>query len=186
MALAGWRCLGVSGSGAALSRAMHTKVETMYVGAKLPILSSAPSETEADQQQQQQQQLKEGASTKMPPGRVDPLEGMPLVWLAEYLADRLMPALQNVTAAEKARQRRERTKPVQVFEPPTVPHFLPLTAWAAKAPEVRNTLVVDESNRQKARLSWYHPDDTMVPRNWFRGGLLQDIMYYRPFMPKKE
>lgn len=176
----------MSGSGAALSRALHTKVETMYVGAKMPILSSAPSESEENTLQQQQKQQKEGASAKTPPGRVDPLEGMPLVWLAEYLADRLMPVLGNITAAEKARQRRERTKTVTMLEPPPIPHFLPFTSWAAKNPAFRSTLVVDESKRQRARLSWYHPDDTMVPRNWFRGGLLQDIMYYRPFLPKKK
>lgn len=27
----------------------------------------------------------------------------------------------------------------------------------------------------------YHPDDTMVPRDWFSKGLLEDIKYYAPF-----
>lgn len=27
----------------------------------------------------------------------------------------------------------------------------------------------------------YHPDDTMVPRDWWSGGLLADLKYYSPF-----
>lgn len=156
----------------------------MYIGANLPILSSTPSGNGVTPQQEEPP--KEGTSKQVPRGSVDPLEGMPLVWLAEYLADRMMPVLGNITASEKARKRRERNKPVAVLEPPPIPHFLPFTAWAARSAGVRSTLIADESPRQRARLSWYHPDDTMVPRNWFRGGLMQDLMYYRPFLSKKE
>ncbi|KAK9787616.1 hypothetical protein WJX73_004904 [Symbiochloris irregularis] len=63
---------------------------------------------------------------------------------------------------------------------PVVPSFLPITRWVANSKRMRGTLVAQE-DRQKARLSWYHPDDTMVPRDWFKGGLLADLKYYRPF-----
>ena len=64
---------------------------------------------------------------------------------------------------------------------PAVPAVLPFTHWAANSDRVRATLVDDKATRPKARLSWYHPDDTMVPRDWFRSGLLEDLKYYRPF-----
>ena len=53
---------------------------------------------------------------------------------------------------------------------------------AASSTCFRSTFIADPpKERKKARLSWYHPDDTMVPRDWFRGGLLADIKYYMPF-----
>lgn len=62
------------------------------------------------------------------------------------------------------------------------PHFLPFTRWAAASPAVRATLVAPApADRPKARLSWYHPDDGMVPRGWWRAGLLADLAYYKPF-----
>lgn len=66
-----------------------------------------------------------------------------------------------------------------------VPHVLPFTRWAANNSRIRSTFVDDKSTRQKARLSWYHPDDAMVPRDWFKGGLLEDLRYYRPFAKPK-
>ena len=57
---------------------------------------------------------------------------------------------------------------------------------AAASREFQETLIAeDPKDRKKARLSWYHPDDTMVPRGWFKGGLLEDIKYYAPFMSSK-
>ena len=65
---------------------------------------------------------------------------------------------------------------------PHVPHVLPFTRWAAQSQQLRSTFVAeDPSKRKKARLSWYHPDDTMVPRGWWEGGLLADLKYYNPF-----
>ena len=53
---------------------------------------------------------------------------------------------------------------------------------AAQSKDFRDTFIAgDAKTRKKARLSWYHPDDTMVPRDWFRGGLLEDLKYYAPF-----
>ena len=53
---------------------------------------------------------------------------------------------------------------------------------AANNASIRDTFVAEDPKiRKKARLSWYHPDDTMVPRDWFKGGLLEDLKYYSPF-----
>lgn len=107
-----------------------------------------------------------------------------------------MPAYEAVKA-EEARRKAERTllargggsgaSPLAAdavaVAPLSVPSVFPLTRWAASSPAVRSTLVAadDPKERPKARLSWYHPDDTMVPRDWFKGGLLKDLEYYRPF-----
>ena len=60
---------------------------------------------------------------------------------------------------------------------------LPLPACrAASSTKFRSTFIADPpKERKKARLSWYHPDDTMVPRDWFQGGLMEDLKYYMPF-----
>jgi hypothetical protein len=53
---------------------------------------------------------------------------------------------------------------------------------AASSGSFRSTFIADPpKERKKARMSWYHPDDTMVPRDWFRNGLLADLKYYSPF-----
>jgi len=53
---------------------------------------------------------------------------------------------------------------------------------AANSLRFRQTFIAEPpKDRKKARLSWYHPDDTMVPRDWFRGGLMADLAYYSPF-----
>jgi hypothetical protein len=113
----------------------------------------------------------------------DPFEGLPFRWLAERLGEAVMPALR--AAREEQRQTmRETRAAAEAAEPvlPHVPHILPFTRWAAQSRAFRSTFIVDEpSKRKKARLSWYHPDDTMVPRDWFTGGLLADLKYYTPF-----
>lgn len=81
---------------------------------------------------------------------------------------------------EAARQSREAAESAEVAMP-EVPHFLPFTRWMASSNRIRATFVDDKASRKRARLSWYHPDDTMVPRDWFRGGLLADLKYYNPF-----
>lgn len=82
-----------------------------------------------------------------------------------------MPAYEAVKA-EEARRKAEMiasgsTHPAPLGASPlSVPSVFPLTRWAASSPAVRSTLVASEDPKQrpKARLSWYHPDDTMVPR----------------------
>ena len=106
----------------------------------------------------------------------DPFEGVPLRAWAERLGERVMPAYEAVKA-EEARRKAEALAAkgnsggasasfAVVAAPLSVPSVFPLTRWAASSPAVRSTLVAadDPKERPKARLSWYHPDDTMVPR----------------------
>lgn len=113
----------------------------------------------------------------------DPFEGLPFRAFAEKMGDRIMPALQA------ARDDKRHTgvnahhgAETDQFLVPEVPHVLPFTRWAANSNTLRSTFVAeDPSTRKKARLSWYHPEDTMVPRGWWKGGLLADLKYYNPF-----
>ena len=60
--------------------------------------------------------------------------------------------------------------------------FFEWTCRAANSEQFRETFIAEApKDRKRARLSWYHPDDTMVPRDWFKGGLLADLAYYSPF-----
>jgi hypothetical protein len=101
----------------------------------------------------------------------DPFEGVPLRAWAERLGERVMPAYEAVKA-EEARRKAEMLanggsgQAPLAASPLSVPSVFPLTRWAASSPAVRSTLVAAENpkERPKARLSWYHPDDTMVPR----------------------
>jgi len=112
----------------------------------------------------------------------DPFEGLPLYGLAEYLGDRVMPVLE-AAKKEQMNQQRQTALHVQSAEvvTPYIPALLPVTRWASQDEQFRSTLVVDDASPRKARLSWYHPDDTMVPRDWFSMGLLEDLKYYSPF-----
>ena len=112
----------------------------------------------------------------------DPFAGLPLHALAEYLGDRIMPALEAVKEEQKKQMRDAKHMGREVdVTIPYIPPLLPVTRWASTDEHFRSTLVVDEGARQKARLSWYHPDDTMVPRDWFTRGLLEDLRYFNPF-----
>lgn len=115
----------------------------------------------------------------------DPFEGLPFRWLAERLGESVLPAIQAAREEQLRAQREGRVEGSNVtqhHETPYIPHILPFTRWAAHNESFRSTFVVDDPKlRKKARLSWYHPDDTMVPRDWFQGGLLADIKYYMPF-----
>jgi hypothetical protein len=108
--------------------------------------------------------------------------GLPLQSLAEYLGEKAMPALDAVRE-EQQRHIRDAKVSRRHIEPsvPYIPPMLPVTRWASKDAQFRATLVVDDDASRKARLSWYHPDDTMVPRDWFSRGLLEDMKYYNPF-----
>lgn len=113
----------------------------------------------------------------------DPFEGLPFRAFAERMGERILPAVeaareQQRLAAIEGRTAAESSQAIV----PLVPHFLPFTRWAAQSDSFRSTFVADEpAKRKKARLSWYHPDDTMVPRDWWKGGLLADMEYYSPF-----
>lgn len=179
----------LSASNLGCVRAIHSARDSLYIGANLPLVSSKGDTSEIEQKEKDQQQpSSSGSSCRVQGGatRGEAMEGMPFKRLADYLGEKMWPVLQEVKLEDKKRRMEARNKNAAVFEPPSIPHFLPLTKWMAKSQAVRETLVVDQANRQKARLSWYHPDDTMVPRDWFRGGLWEDLKYYRPFMSKKE
>ncbi|KAK9838362.1 hypothetical protein WJX81_007179 [Elliptochloris bilobata] len=125
------------------------------------------------------------AAAAASPKERDVFDGVPLRAWAEALGERVMPAYELIKeearASKTAAARPDRSSAPAELKAPSVPHFLPFTRWAAQSKVMQDTFVVDEKNKKKARLSWYHPDDTMVPRDWFRGGLLKDLAYYKPF-----
>lgn len=92
----------------------------------------------------------------------DPFQGLPFHDLAEYLGEQVMPALEHAKK-DQIRQQREAKMAMQNAQVavPHVPHILPFTRWASTDENFRSTLVVDDDKVQKARLSWYHPDDTV-------------------------
>ena len=59
-----------------------------------------------------------------------------------------------------------------------VTKYLPCTNYINRNEAIRKVFVVEEEEERKARFSWYHPGDTMVPRNWLKDGLLADISFY--------
>lgn len=115
--------------------------------------------------------------------RKDPFAGLPFQRWAEKMGERVMPAYDLIKEERRKVKLAAKNAPVQPFVAPSVPHLLPFTRWAAASKKFQSTLIAEDAkDRKKARLSWYHPDDTMVPRGWFKGGLLEDIKYYAPFM----
>jgi len=109
----------------------------------------------------------------------NPFEGLFLADFAERLGGRIAPVYHEFKKLEKdaAREVKVAAEEANAWSVP-IPHFLPFTKMATQHPEFRKTFVFDVKDRKTARLSWYHPDDTMVPRDWLRGGLLEDIKYY--------
>lgn len=119
--------------------------------------------------------------------KADPFDGLPLRMWAERLGERIMPAYELVKEEQKKAKAAAKQAPPRELSLPQIPHLLPFTRWAANSEQIRDTFVAEEpKTRKRARLSWYHPDDTMVPRDWFKGGLLADIKYYAPFSRRKE
>jgi len=120
----------------------------------------------------------------------DVFEGVPLAAWAERLGARVVasPAYEAIQADQAAQKAAVRAGAAAEAPPMlSVPHLLPFTRWASSSPSVRATLVAPPAaDRPKARLSWYHPDDGMVPRGWWKGGLLADLAYYKPFAAVEE
>lgn len=115
----------------------------------------------------------------------DPFEGLPFRGLAERMGATMSPVVQAVREDARAKRLREAGifdgPEVSVPEAPSIPHFLPFSRWMSQSPMMKSTFIVDKADQPKARLSWYHPDDTMVPRGWWKTGLLEDLKYYKPF-----
>lgn len=112
----------------------------------------------------------------------DPFDGLPLKAWAERMGERIMPAYELIKDEQRKAKASAQGMPAPEPAVPAVPHLLPFTRWAANSQRFRQTFIAEPpKDRKKARLSWYHPDDTMVPRDWFRGGLMADLAYYSPF-----
>lgn len=89
------------------------------------------------------------------------------------LAEPLMEAL-----LEAKRNGRPDPKDIPLYMP-DVPLFCPVSRWASNSEVLRQVLVVDaEKEPLKPRMSWYHPDDRMIPRGWFNEGIVADMHYY--------
>ena len=59
---------------------------------------------------------------------------------------------------------------------------LPITTLFARTDAFKDTFVVDDDkSKRRTRLSWYDPNDGMVPKNWLSDGLLADLRWYKPF-----
>jgi hypothetical protein len=127
----------------------------------------------------------EAAPAAMPAAQAasDPFEGLPFRAMAERMGAAMSPVVQAVKEDARTKRLREAgllgNQQAEVAVP-SIPHFLPFTRWAAQSETMKSTFVV-EGERKRARLSWYHPDDTMVPRGWWKLGLLEDLKYYKPF-----
>lgn len=123
------------------------------------------------------------AQSKSDDGVIDPFEGLPFRAFAEKVGEHILPVIKAAREDQRRAVVEGRLAAESVVpEAPMVPHFLPFTRWASSSDAVRDTLVAeDPKNRKKARLSWYHPDDGMVPRGWFSQGLMADFKYYMPF-----
>jgi len=112
----------------------------------------------------------------------DPFDGLPLKAWAERMGERIMPTYELIKDEQRKSKALAKNMPAPGPSVPTVPHLLPFTRWAANSQQFRQTFIAEApKDRKKARLSWYHPDDTMVPRDWFKGGLMADLAYYSPF-----
>eukprot|EP01025_Chloroclados_australasicus_P063024 TRINITY_DN830_c0_g1_i7.p2 TRINITY_DN830_c0_g1~~TRINITY_DN830_c0_g1_i7.p2 ORF type:complete len:273 (-),score=25.96 TRINITY_DN830_c0_g1_i7:381-1199(-) len=106
--------------------------------------------------------------------------------LADQLADLLWPSCQETVDAAMAESKEmARKMPIFVeepaYEPPKVPHMLPFTSWFRNNEAMRQSFVCNKDTRCKPRLSWYNPNDGMVPSGWLTEGLLADLAYYKPF-----
>jgi hypothetical protein len=75
----------------------------------------------------------------------------------------MMPAMEAIKAEQQRSSREGRLSAAAAIPvTPTVPHFLPFTRWAAGSESFKSTFIAEEPKlRKKARLSWYHPDDTV-------------------------
>lgn len=122
------------------------------------------------------------AEVSAPAAAEDPFEGLPFKALADRMGESFMPVVQAVREEKRAARMKANLSGEAAMPMLPVPHFLPITRWAAQSDSFKSTFVAEDPKiRKKARLSWYHPDDTMVPRGWWKMGLLEDLKYYRPF-----
>jgi len=94
------------------------------------------------------------------------------------IADAVDPIIKELSK-EKRIETKLKSKDIPLFVPP-VPHFLPVARMVRDSETWREILVYDDEKHGniKPRLSWYHPEDTIIPRGWFKDGLVADWNYY--------
>eukprot|EP00959_Pyramimonas_sp_CCMP1952_P051930 1085396-Pyramimonas_sp.AAC.1 len=96
--------------------------------------------------------------------------------LAAQIGDLAEPLTEAMMNEEQIANMNQNDKPLYV---PRVPAVCPLSKLARDNETVREVLVYDQTKDSiKPRMSWYHPDDTMVPRGWFKDGIMADLQYY--------
>jgi hypothetical protein len=102
----------------------------------------------------------------------------PFQTFAARMGEGLGPLLESIRESEMSNQACRQAKSNELYVP-SIPHLLPVARWARNNAMVRDVLVYDDAAVEvKPRLSWYHPDDRMVPRNWFQEGLAADFAHY--------
>lgn len=96
--------------------------------------------------------------------------------LAAHIGDLAEPLTESMLNEEQIANMNHADKPLYV---PHVPAICPVAKMARDNETVREVLVYNsEKPAVKPRMSWYHPDDTMVPRGWFSDGIMADLKYY--------
>jgi hypothetical protein len=168
----------------------HPQSFNLHIGATLTIPTSTTQPLHLHRTSPQTTQQRQASLA-------DPFDGLPLRNFAERLGEAIFPVLQAAQEQQRESLRQEKLVAQQAPSPisttttavptpqlPLLPTFLPFTRWAANSEAFKATLIIedDPSKRKKPRLSWYHPDDTMIPRDWWKMGLLADLKYYAPFV----
>ena len=72
----------------------------------------------------------------------------------------------------------KKSKSAEDLKIPYVPFFCPITKKIRDDETVRDILIYNHSNQIKPKLSWYNPNDEMIPTNWFEDGIKADLNYY--------
>merc|ERR1712072_1158778 len=126
--------------------------------------------------------MKRAEATPTKPKK-DYFEGIPFRSVAEFLGDGYLSALETSRAedAKVKKQRRPSDGDEEACGGDISFPLPPLTAQFVRHDRVRDTFVVSKDTPLRTRLSWYNPQDGMVPSNWLKDGLLADLEWYRPF-----
>lgn len=96
---------------------------------------------------------------------------------AGRLSDAVNPIIAQLSK-EKKDESKLKSKDVPLFVP-AIPHLLPVARWVRDNETWRQILIHDDETPPPVpRLSWYHPEDTFIPRGWFKDGLVGDWNYY--------
>jgi hypothetical protein len=104
----------------------------------------------------------------------------PFQGLSAHIGDLAEPLAQQLVSKEMEaglEGMHDKDRPLYV---PKVPVLCPLSKLVRDNDIVREVLVFNQEKDGdiKPRMSWYHPDDTMIPRGWFKEGIMADFQYY--------